>query len=605
VNLKTIVLTLCAGMAAAGAATAENKVFRVEVSKGGNAVPAIQKAISAAMQAGPGAEVRLGPGRFDLTGPEGAQWCLTIPNARGLTLRGEPGRTELIFHNPAQGGFFVVGCEEVWLKDVIIDYDPPPFTQGRIITADAAGGTLDLDLDEGFPSPAEPWFKIQAPYRQLGLAMDPVQRRLKARAPDFFFVSSWSSLGARRWRLQLDGAEKSKAATLAAGDRFVLEARKGEGAALFSNCNGGGVENVTVHASPSLTVALIACDAMTIRSLSVSFREGTNRLLASDGDGIHCQRNRRGPLIEACLFEGLGDDGVNIYAPPVIVRQVESERVILTASGTDIRVGDTLRIFDPRAGRIRGDARAESLVEKDGLCRIALDAPVPGIKPGGDHRDADTVFNLSASGRGYVIRNNVLRFHRRHGLLLRSGQGLIERNTFEEDGGFGVVVTNEPDWPEGPTAEDVTIRQNVFKGGGASQGYGDSPVGASILVRGCGLGRLAEQRFQRRIRIEDNTFTDPPGDAIAIGAAEDVSILSNRVNFTGSAKTRPRSAAVLLENCAGVRVEGLELTDARPNPCPAVLITASVAPGEAGVKVKGLPATLPNGQPVIVDERTR
>jgi hypothetical protein len=230
---------------------------------------------------------------------------------------------------------------------------------------------------------------------------------------------------------------------------------------------------------------------------------------------------------------------------------------------------------------------------------------VAGVKPGRDHRDADTVYNLSASGRGYVIRNNVFRFHRRHGLLLRSGQGLIECNTFEEDGGFGVVVTNEPEWPEGPTAEDVTIRQNLFKGGGSSKGYGDSPIGASILIRGCGLGRLAEQRFQRRIRIEDNTFIDPPGDAIAIGAAEDVAILSNRVSFTGGAKTQRRSAAVLLENCAGVRVDGLELIDARPNPCPAVRIMGSAAPGEEGVRVKGLTTTLPNGQPTIVDERPR
>ena len=597
------ILTLCLVLAAVAGASGDDRVFRVDAIDGTNAAPAIQQAIFAAIQSGPGAEVQLGPGRFDLTGPEGANWCLTVPQGRRLTLRGEPGRTELILHRPTQGGFFVVGGQDVWLKDLIIDYDPPPFTQGRIVAVDKASGTFDMDVDEGFPSPGEPWFRIQGSSRNMGVVLDPEKRRLKAGASDFFFVSSWNALKDRLWRFQLDGPEKAKTSDLEPGDRFVLLARGNEGAALFSHCKGGGVENVTVHASPSLTIALIACDAMTIRSLSVCFRPESRRLVASNGDGIHCQRNRRGPLVERCLFEGLCDDGINIYAPPLVVRQVESDCRIVTSQNGDVRKGDLLRILDPRAGRIRGDARVAEVIDQNGQWLITLDAPVPGIKAGPDHREADTAYNLSACGQGYVIRDNHFQFHRRHGALLRSGNGLIEGNTFEDNGGFGVVVTNEPTWPEGPTAEDVTIRNNVFKGGGYSRGYGDSPFGASILIRGSALGGLAEQRFQRRIRIEGNTFTNPPGAAVAIGAAQDVTIVSNEVSFTRDAITRPQSAAVLLEHCAGVTVEGLRVTDARPDPLPAIRIMRSAASGEKGVRIEDVSTNLPDGRPAVMDER--
>jgi len=40
--------------------------------------------------------------------------------------------------------------------------------------------------------------------------------------------------------------------------------------------------------------------------------------------------------------------------------------------------------------------------------------------------------------------------NRRNGCLLRAGNGLVEDNIFADTTGAGVVLTNEPDWPEGP-----------------------------------------------------------------------------------------------------------------------------------------------------------
>ena len=52
--------------------------------------------------------------------------------------------------------------------------------------------------------------------------------------------------------------------------------------------------------------------------------------------------------------------------------------------------------------------------------------------------------------------------NRRYGCLLRAGGGVVEDNTFEDTTGAGVVLTNEPDWPEGPVPWGIRIRRNRF-----------------------------------------------------------------------------------------------------------------------------------------------
>jgi parallel beta-helix repeat protein len=215
---------------------------------------------------------------------------------------------------------------------------------------------------------------------------------------------------------------------------------------------------------------------------------------------------------------------------------------------------------------------------------ITLEKPVAGIQAGADHRTGDTIYNLSASGAGFVIRNNRFHHHRRHGVLARAGNGLIEGNTFEESGGFGVTITNEPEWPEGPVATDITVRGNRFIGGGHPGGYGDSPKGAALTVRAKGLGERAEGRLIRRITIEDNTFVDPPGGAIYIGSAEGVTIRNNTASSTGT-RTGANSAVILLDNVAGAVVEGLSVTGAKQWTA-AVRVTESVAPGAEGASIK-------------------
>jgi hypothetical protein len=492
----------------------------------GDSGPVIREAIARALEQGPGATVRLGKGIFRIRSAADDNWFFVIGGGRDLTIEGEGDKTQVVFTDPGRGGFLVAGGQGVSIRGLSIDYDPVPFIQGTVVSVNPTGNEFDLELDPGFPSPNEPWFATGNPVSNMGVLFDSERPRLKAGAPDYLFISGWQNRSGNRWAIHL--GEPGGIGALAEGDRFVLLSRRGNGAFLFAGTTNCLLENVIVRASPSLTVSLTGSDRMTIRGLKIACAEGSPRLIASNGDGIHCQQNRKGPLIEDCFIEGLCDDGVNIYTVPLVVRQVISSTQVVLAGGSQVREGDELQVFDPQRGIIRGQPRATAVREGNGNQIVTLDRPVEGMVAGNDHRSADTIFNLSASGAGYVIRNNHFRNHRRFGLNLRGGDGLVEGNTFEELGGWSASVGNEPSWPEGPAPCNVVIRGNHIIGGGYSGGYGDGKGGPGIRVCGLSLNGLAVPPLIRGIVIENNRFTRPSDPAIEVRSARDVLIVNNR-----------------------------------------------------------------------------
>lgn len=163
------------------------------------------------------------------------------------------------------------------------------------------------------------------------------------------------------------------------------------------------------------------------------------------------------------------------------------------------------------------------------------------------------------------------------------------------------MLTNEPNWPEGPVPWGIAIRRNRFLRGGTCRGYADTPQGAALTVRSVRLGHgLAEAEGIRDIVIEDNEFVDRAGTAVFIGGTTDVRLANNRITATEKAEQRRPGSDVLVERSSRVVIRGNVVVDTRPETRSAVEIGAGVAPGEAGVRVENLRASLgPEARPVI------
>lgn len=567
-----------------------------------DAGPGIRQAISEAVKSGGRAEVLLEEGRYLIKPMAGSTRCISIGGVTGLTIKGKPGKTELVIADPAGEGIIISDCRNLTLKDLMIDYDPLPFTQGRIVSVDPDNAAFDLNIDSGYPLLSEPYFNLSS---KFGIVIDAHKRQLKAGVSDHMFASGWTHITNRIWRITLEESQRSKINGVAVGDRYVQMARTGWATIAFTGSSNCRLENVSIYASASLSCALIRNEGkITLNNFAVRYKPGTDRLLSSDADGVHCQQNRVGPTIENCYFEGMADDSVNIYTPPCVVKSVISPTELIVSQGSDMRPGDLLQVFDPRSANVRSEVKALAVKTEGDTYNLTLEKSVDGIQAGKDFREADTIYNLSACGAGYVICNNTMRNHRRHGILLRAGNGIVEGNTIDDVAGLGIVLTNEPGWPEGPIPWDVVIRNNTINGCGYGAGYGDSSRGASILVQGIGLnGQLGEKRPIHDITISGNRFTNTPGGAIFVGGARGVRISGNTANASVTGRNYRECASITLDNCEDVVLDKNTVNDLRTQTTSAVLIMPSNAPGKAGVSVRSLKSHLNSGSITVIDER--
>ena len=569
---------------------------------------AIRAAISEAIVAGNRSErpveIVLEAGTY-LVRPERPRTdCFLIRQATNLVVRGAGQATRIVINDPASAGFSFGLSRNVSIRDLSVDYDPAPFCQGTIRAVDVDAGWFELDVEPGYPTPDAGNF-IQAiePYGKWGMILDRKTRRIRSGTPDHFMTPRWEHRGNRVWRFfTADEHHRRNLIHMRVGDAYVHLAR-GHGSAVFAQgCDGIRIEGVAVHAAPGLAVGLVGNRGeIVVRRLEVRFASDTTRLLTTNADGVHCQQNRAGPVIEDCTFEGMADDAINIYAPPNVLREVRSPTQWLVSSGTLILAGDRLQVLDPRTGALRGEVKAVEVTAESRAWLLTLEAPLAGAVVGADHRSADTLYNLDACGAGFQIRRNQMNGHRRYGCLLRAGDGVVEDNTFADTTGAGVVLTNEPDWPEGPVPWEITIRRNRFIRGGTCLGYADSPQGAALAVRATRLGHgLAEAEAIRNVIVEDNTFVDRAGAAVFVGGASKVTLRGTRITAEPDAELRRRGPAILIERSSGIALTDNAVSDPRPGTTAAIEVGRGVPAGPAGVSISDLKATLaPGAKPVL------
>lgn len=572
-----------------------------------DAAPGIRAAIRKAIEAGPGSEVVLEAGTYRVGAALPRSYCFPIASAKRLTIRGAGAATRLVVASPDAGLFLVTQGTDVILRDFTVDYDPVPFCQGLVRRVSVSEGWFDLDVAPGYPTPdAANFVDAPEPYGKWGMIMDPTVRRIRAGTNDHFMAPRWEHQGERIWRFFTNGEHyRLGLRDMRVGDSYVQLARGYGGAILAQGCDGIRIENVTVHASPALAVGLVGNRGqILVRKLSVSFPRGSDRLLTTNADGIHCQQNRSGPIIEDCDFEGMADDAINIYAPPNVLLEKRSPTEWLVTPGCLALSGDRFQVLDPQTGTLRGEVKVVAVTPEGRAFRLILEQGLDAAVAGADHRTADTLYNLNACGAGFRIRRNRMTGNRRYGCLLRAHSGIVEGNTFTDTTGAGVVVINEPDWPEGPVPRDILIRKNRFVRGGTCRGYAEGDHG-QVVVRGAKLGHgLADEPIVRNVTISDNVFEGYLGLALFAAAVDGLKITGNR--FDGAGVERVRSGPVMLfERARGIALESNRVRDTRDGITVAIEIGAGVAPGEAGIRLRSLTSVLAEGRSAIGDRRVR
>ncbi|HPX85278.1 MAG TPA: hypothetical protein PKZ59_01200 [Candidatus Hydrogenedentes bacterium] len=546
--------------------------------------PVFRALIKEAIDSGRPSVILLEKGCYRISGGDRHYSALVIEKARNMTVRGEGDDTELIFTDPRQGAFFVGQSENVFIESLSIDYDPLPFTQGTVLALSRSEGWFDLAVQENFPLLSETWFSdAPKPHGQWGMIFDRNTKTVKAGAADFIFMELWKQISRRVWRMYPVDSQKDRLTDMQMGDRFVQLARYGNGGALFFwrsfHC---GASQVTVYASQSVAVGSLESDRTQLRKIKVYPKPESGRFLSTNSDGVHSQQDTTGPLIEACSFERMADDGVNIYSRPCLMDALIDSNVIRIGTGGYFCEGDKVQIVDP----VQGALLLESTIvrmdrQEDGRLRLTLKDPLVMLRPG----IVDwQVYNLSRCGADFVIKDTVFMNHRRHGMMLKSTDGTVENICITNVGGFGIVIGNDPEWPEGVIPARLAFSDIRIEHTGYSRWYGSIDRGAAIQILTRTLdGRMPLSRAVNAIRFDRIAITEPPGAGIAADGAENIVIEDASVVYPEEQKLPRKCSALEFGNVGNLYLDKVSVK-AKGVPLQSGILFGNAAePGEKGV----------------------
>ncbi len=536
----------------------------------GNDVKGVRAALLRATQATVPTEVRFPKGRYYLDAQIDTDLYARLTNnalamlrAKQVILNGNG--SDIIIRTPPTGFLSLIQCQDVIVRDFVVDWDPPPFAQGFVRAVDRVNGTFDFEVESGFISMDDPLWqrKNRKGYDSIrwGMLKDPkVPGRMKRDVPNVYFCDSWDKVGARTFRMKL--RNRGQALNFESGDRYVHVDRNGGGLILCPGCERVTFQRITNYTSPGLDYGGGGTKEVAVLDCNVLIKPG--RWHTSNADGLHFPMSRPAPWIEGCTFEGMADDGANFYSKGAFCTRIISPTEFVLTPHASFEAGERVLVFDPKPGRKLGIAKVVAVAREGKLQRVKLDAPVPNVRIGTAKTDPQ-FFNIDATA-GFVFRNNTFRNIRRYGILIDARDGLIENNRFEATSNNGVVIQNDPDWPEGFATGNVIIRGNTFDSCNVERVY-RAENSASVFVRTNRLDwRMAPYRGIARILIEDNTFVNWRSQAISLGCTENAIIRNNRVLAgadTPAAAQAKRRMPIHVFNSSRVLVEGNRIEDPR------------------------------------------
>ena len=339
-------------------------------------------------------------------------------------------------------------CQNVELRGLTIDYNPLPFVQGTITAAAADWSWMDVRLHDGYPDEMPTGNRVEV-YSRI--------TRKMVKDVWTLFGTTVTPVGARTYRFIIGiGGYQGR---VSVGDLITDELPVVNAHGIRINDSRGVIlRDVTLYTAP--VFAILESRGGPNQYLGVHVVLGPTppgatepRLKTSTADGIHSVSAVVGPVVENCVLENLGDDGVAIHGKFGTV--LSGQGTLLTTNNFDGLAGDTIRVVR-NDGTVAFDARIQSLTTSGTQKTLTLDQSITA-------QNGWVIEAVNRKGNGFIVRNNIIRNKRARGILVKAENGLIEGNTIEWMLEGGIVVSPELYWMESGYSRNLRILNNTLR----------------------------------------------------------------------------------------------------------------------------------------------
>lgn len=473
----------------------------------------------------------------------------------------------IILRNPAMA-FNILLCDNLTLKDIILDYDPLPYTQGTITHISQDRKNWTVRIHDGYATENLSRAKLSL--------FDSDTKQLKKN----FFTLYESSYDLAQSTddpavYYFTISRSIPANTISVGDYVVNLLTTSNG--LYPHtmnimfCNNFVAENITVYGSYMFSILESDCNnsiysnCIITRNLDDTTKS-ISRLMAGNYDGIHSSHASKGPTIVNCRVEYNGDDciAVNGNFYPIykvdegnkcfyilsknkvfhlsgFVRIFPDDNIVIVDNDGTIKgegIAQSVELQTPTAGEISGCfLKFPTLIRPEqyiyGNKIVLTDWPEKGINVG------DYVYSENRTGSAFQITNNIVGHTRARGVLVKSSNGVIKDNLIEGNQLAGIAVAPEVNWMEASNSNNVEIRNNYIKDCMFhANSAGMTQPGALTLISLNAQNSISPAGSHNNISILDNVIENCPNPAIVTTSVKDLNIYNNTViNNSGVLRT--------------------------------------------------------------------
>ncbi len=458
----------------------------------------------------------------------------------------------------------VANCRNVVVRGLVIDYDPLPFTQGKIVKLSDDKKVHEIELFEGYP-PAEqarPFkYEIFRPDTRTLRCEDHYPQRVEVVDP-------------RRIRVHCGGGsarDPEQVGDLAViGSEFAPHGNAAHAVECSNNVNVRLV-SIDLYASNCFGFLEVGCDGSLYQKCRIDRRPAASdivrradpRLRSLDADAFHSKHAIRGPSYIDCVAKYMGDDCINICGDYHMVTGCKGAALrVLAKHGMNIAVGDPVELF-AYDGRRHPDAKAVAVdrsghiteAEREFIRKQRMDE---GLRTRGcndawqvtldravDMPMGSLIASARRMGNGFLVQGCDFGYNRSRGILIKASDGKVLSNRITESWMMAVLVSPEYWWLESGSSNNVEIRGNVITGCRGRPIFVYARGGEGLIT-----GKVAPAGAHNNITVAGNTMTDCPMPAIEVTSTEGLRIENNTVVSPRNA--RPQDEVVKTENCGKV-----------------------------------------------------
>jgi hypothetical protein len=488
---------------------------------------------------------------------------VVITGKKGITVDGSKATIITKYVNnddysASTNAFILDNCDDVTLTDITMDTDIPTNITAIVEKIDFEEKSVVLAVDKKFKINGDEVLMAfntiddegSPDYHMNYYSTHPDRSIVTLILGEILLANTYSSakydyLGDNRFKVYFRVLSEK----LSVGERMCIRhTMYGPSAITLRDSNRTLLKNITMYSVPGMGIVVLPrCNDLTLDGLKIIPKEGSNNPMPGNCDGIHLTGLHCKFVMKNCVFDGMGDDALNVHATAGTITELIDNNTIRCGyckKGPDgtlperwCEPGDIIKVYDPFTMVNTATLKAVSFV--DGVLNFT--------ELEGTYKKGDTMQNITYAP-SCEVDNCIIRNTRARGFVIQTSNVEIKNCTF-----FGMsmnAIKVAPDfnyWYEvGPTynfyMHDNIIEKCAFRT------PGDPSIGIFTSHR---ANDETVTHLHKNIRLENNVIKRSHSNCITVTAADSVNISGNRFEDREVKDVDP----IKLINCTDVKIE--------------------------------------------------